>query len=79
VPSANFSRLVPFGPVNRDALNLLRPDRAVVLPSAAANLSVQYVQNWNYWADNLDALTQQFEEWFSTETTSGSPVSGEET
>lgn len=75
VPSANFCRLVPFGPVNRDALSLLRPDRAAVLPSAAANKSVQFVQNWNYWADNREPLTQRFEDWLSTEKPEGSPVS----
>jgi putative spermidine/putrescine transport system substrate-binding protein len=74
VPSANFSRLVPFGPVNREALNLLRPDRAAVLPSSSANKAVQFVQNWNYWADNRDSLTQRFEDWFSAETTTGSPA-----
>lgn len=73
IPSANFCRLVPFGPVNREALTLLRPDRAVVLPSAAANMSVQFVQNWNYWADNREALTQRFEEWFATDIVEGSP------
>jgi putative spermidine/putrescine transport system substrate-binding protein len=67
VSSANFGRLVPFGPVNKDALTLLRPDRAAVLPSAAANKAVQFVQNWNYWADNRDALTSRFENWFLSE------------
>jgi putative spermidine/putrescine transport system substrate-binding protein len=66
VPSANFGRLVPFGPVNKDALSLLRPDRAAVLPSAPANKAVQFVQNWNYWADNRDALTTRFEDWLQT-------------
>jgi putative spermidine/putrescine transport system substrate-binding protein len=74
VPSANFCRLVPFGPVNRDALGLLRPDRAAVLPSSAANKAVQFVQNWNYWADNRESLTQRFEDWLSTEPSDGSPV-----
>jgi putative spermidine/putrescine transport system substrate-binding protein len=63
VPSANFARMVPFGPANRDALDLLRPDRAAVLPTALANRSVQFFQNWNFWADNLDDLTARFEDW----------------
>jgi putative spermidine/putrescine transport system substrate-binding protein len=78
IPSANFCRLVPFGPVNRDALSLLRPDRAVVLPSAAANKAVQFVQNWNYWADNREALTRRFEDWISAGKPKGSPVSEED-
>lgn len=64
VPSANFGRLIPFGPVNKDAYALLRPDRAAVLPSDPANKAIQFVQNWNFWADNRDALTSRFEDWF---------------
>lgn len=63
VPSANFGRLVPFGPVNTEAFPLLHPDRQVVLPSSAVNRSVQFVQNWNWWADNLEAVTLRFTDW----------------
>lgn len=74
VPSANFARLVPYGPVNKDAFNLIRADRVEVLPSAAANKAVQFVQNWNYWADNREALTERFEDWLKTEPVeTGSP------
>jgi putative spermidine/putrescine transport system substrate-binding protein len=66
VPQANFGRLVPFGPVNPDAFKLLHPDRAIILPSSSVNRSVQFVQNWNWWADNLDALTQRFDDWLLT-------------
>lgn len=67
VPSANFGRLVPYGPVNPNAFDLLRPDRAQTLPSSLVNKSVQFVQNWNWWADNLDALTLRFDDWLLTE------------
>lgn len=67
VPSANFGRLVPFGPVNLDSFALLHPERASDLPSSAVNRSVQFVQNWNWWADNLDALTLRFNDWLLTE------------
>lgn len=74
VSSANFARLVPYGPVNKDAFALLRADRAPMLPSAAVNKAVQFVQNWNYWADNREALTERFEDWLLTEPVkSGSP------
>lgn len=63
VPSANFARLVPFGPVNQDALALLRPDRRALLPSADPQRSLQFIENWNYWADNLEGLTEQFNTW----------------
>jgi putative spermidine/putrescine transport system substrate-binding protein len=64
IPSANFSRLVPYGPVNKDAAALLRDDRLRVLPGSAMNKPVQFVQNWNYWTDNRQALVDRFEEWF---------------
>jgi putative spermidine/putrescine transport system substrate-binding protein len=63
VPQANFGRLVPFGPVNPDAFPLLDRERAEILPSSPVNKSVQFVQNWNWWADNLEALTLRFDDW----------------
>jgi len=63
VPTANFSRLQNFGPVNRDAFALLRPDIAKELPNYPEHLGVQFFQNWSYWAENREPLTMQFEEW----------------
>jgi putative spermidine/putrescine transport system substrate-binding protein len=62
-PAANFSRLVPYGPVNLNALALLTPERQAVLPTSPANLAVQFVQNWAWWADNLLDVTARFENW----------------
>jgi putative spermidine/putrescine transport system substrate-binding protein len=74
IPQANFGRLVPFGPVNPHAFQYLRPEIAQTLPSSAVNKSVQFVQNWNWWADNLEALTARFDDWLLTEPESpGSP------
>jgi putative spermidine/putrescine transport system substrate-binding protein len=79
IPNANFARLVPYGPVNPDSLNLLRPDRQAMLPSSAANRAVQFVENWNWWADNKEALTDRFEDWLlhEPEKTEGTPAQGE--
>ncbi len=63
VPSANFSRHQPFGPANKDALALLRPDVVANLPTAPDHLSVQFFENWSYWADNREELIAQFEDW----------------
>ncbi|CAA9549109.1 MAG: hypothetical protein AVDCRST_MAG73-2710 [uncultured Thermomicrobiales bacterium] len=63
VPNANFARLVPFGPVNRDAFALLRPDRLASLPSAPDHLAVQFLENGNFWAENLDRLQERFDDW----------------
>jgi len=63
VPTANYTRLQNFGPVNQNALTLLRSDIVAGLPNAPENLSRQFFQNWAYWAENLESLTAQFEDW----------------
>jgi putative spermidine/putrescine transport system substrate-binding protein len=63
VASANFSRMQPFGPINKDALALLRPDVAAAMPNAPENLAVQFFENWSYWRDQREPLTAQFEDW----------------
>ncbi|CAA9563354.1 MAG: hypothetical protein AVDCRST_MAG87-1756 [uncultured Thermomicrobiales bacterium] len=63
VPAANFSRLQSFGPVNQDALALLRPDIVERLPNAPGRLSVQFFQNWGFWAEFRESLLVQFEDW----------------
>jgi putative spermidine/putrescine transport system substrate-binding protein len=63
VPSANFSLHQPFGPANRNALELIRPDVVENLPTAPKHLEVQFFENWAYWADNRDVLSAQFEDW----------------
>jgi putative spermidine/putrescine transport system substrate-binding protein len=72
VPSANYSRLETFGPVNKDALALLRPDIVAELPNSPDNLPLQFFQNWSYWAENEEFLTAQFEDWLLNPT--GSPT-----
>lgn len=67
VPVANFSQLLPFGPVNREALTLIRPDRLAVLPTAPEHRSKQFIQNWNWWLDNEQALVERFERWLLAE------------
>jgi putative spermidine/putrescine transport system substrate-binding protein len=67
VPQANLARLIPFGPVNTDAFQHLREDRLPYLPSAEPQFSQQFFENWNYWADNREALTDRFLTWLATE------------
>ncbi|MGH2550362.1 MAG: extracellular solute-binding protein [Thermomicrobiales bacterium] len=75
VPSANFSRLVPYGPINLDSLTLLRDDRMPILPNSPANKKVQFVQNWNWWADNVEDLGTRFDEWILNESDEATPRS----
>ena len=63
VPSANFSLLQPFGPANRDAFAMIRPDVQAMLPTAPENIDAQFFENWAYWADNREELVTQFEDW----------------
>lgn len=62
-PSANFSRFQPFGPANKDALELLREDIVESLPTAPQHIDKQFFENWSYWADNGESLVEQFEDW----------------
>lgn len=63
VPTANFSGRQPFGPVNKDALALMRDDIVESLPNSDEHLKVQFFENWSYWRDKREALVARFEEW----------------
>jgi len=63
VTSASFSRIQPFGPVNKDAFPLLRPDVVAGLPNAPQNIGGQFFENWSYWAGQQEDLTAQFNDW----------------
>ena len=63
VPSANYCRLESFGPVNKDAIPLLREDIVESLPNAPGRLEVQFFENWAFWAENVEVVTAQFEDW----------------
>ena len=66
-PAAAFSRLVPYGPANRDAFDLLPPERLAALPNAEPQRREQFLQGWNWWADNRDDLVDRFAEWLLAE------------
>jgi putative spermidine/putrescine transport system substrate-binding protein len=63
VPTANFSRLQPFGPVNQGAFDLLLPEIAESLPNYKAHFDKQFFENWSYWRDHRESLTSRFEDW----------------
>jgi putative spermidine/putrescine transport system substrate-binding protein len=67
IPGANFVRLVPFGPVNRETFPLLIPERAALLPTFESNRAIQFVEGWNWWADNRESLTERFTDWLLQE------------
>lgn len=76
VPQANFSLLVPYGPVNIDSFALIRNDRLATLPSAPGNKPLQFVEDWSYWADHEEELTLAFEDWILSP--DGTPEAEEE-
>lgn len=63
VPQANFCNILPFGPVNPRALPLLPPERLAVIPTADPLRDLQFTENWAYWTDQREVLTERFEEW----------------
>lgn len=63
IPTANFSRLLPYGPVNKDAFQYIRADRLPYLPSAQPQYALQFWEDWNYWNDNFDVLNERFLDW----------------
>lgn len=63
VPTANYSTLENFGPVNKDAIALLREDIVDSLPNAPGRVERQFFENWGFWAEFREPVTEQFESW----------------
>lgn len=74
IPTANFSRIVPYGPVNLDAFDFLRRDRVEILPSAPPNKALQFVEDWEFWAESFEAVSLRFEAWLLDAGEEGTPV-----
>lgn len=64
VPTANFSQLQPFGPVNQDALDILPSSVLAAMPNTPERMAVQFFTNFGYWNERRAQLTEQFEEWW---------------
>ncbi|MGB3900645.1 MAG: ABC transporter substrate-binding protein [Mesorhizobium sp.] len=62
-PSVKIFDQYNGGPANADVLKGLKEGRAAELPSYPANLEKMYVQDSQWWADNLDAVIERFQEW----------------
>mgnify|MGYP001045221680 CR=1 FL=1 len=62
-PSVKIFDQYNGGPANADVLKGLKEGRAAELPSYPANLEKMYVQDSKWWADNLDAVIERFQEW----------------
>lgn len=62
-PSVDIFNQYDGGPANADVLKGLKEGRAPQLPSYPANLDKMYVQDSKWWAENLSAVIERFQEW----------------
>lgn len=63
---ASYSRVIPYGPVNRDALKLLDAKTLAALPSSDENFKKGRLLDLNYWADNSATVVERFNKWLLT-------------
>jgi putative spermidine/putrescine transport system substrate-binding protein len=74
VPQANFCNILPFGPVNARALEFIAPDRIGRCPTSDALRPVQFLENWNYWTDEREGLTERFEAFLTQGRPDATPI-----
>jgi putative spermidine/putrescine transport system substrate-binding protein len=63
--TAAFSSIVPFGPVNRNAFDLLPPEVAFRLPSNPEHKERQFTIDFEWWFRHREAIDERFREWFA--------------
>ena len=74
IPQANFCNILPFGPVNPRALSLLPPERLAVIPTSDGLRDLQFTENWAYWTDQREVLTERFEAWLDRDRSIATPA-----
>jgi putative spermidine/putrescine transport system substrate-binding protein len=62
---AAFSSLVPFGPVNRKAFDLLPDEVGRLLPSYPAWMEQQFTIDFEWWFKHQEPVVARFESWIS--------------
>lgn len=62
---AAFAALVPFGPVNSGAFDLMDPEVARLAPSFPENRKQQFIINFDWWFKHQEAADTQFEDWLA--------------
>ena len=67
---AEFADLITYGPTNSRAFSLVKPERALVLPTAPLLADQQVVQDYDFWAaevrpgfNNQQHATELWEAW----------------
>ncbi|MCX7623356.1 MAG: ABC transporter substrate-binding protein [Thermomicrobium sp.] len=62
---AELSKHIPYSPTNAKAFDLLPADLQARLPSAPAQKEKQLLADASFWLENLDRLTEQFNDWLT--------------
>ena len=60
---ATFAKHIPYGPVNTEAFALLDAERLALLPNSEQNSGTAVFQNFDYWAENGEAIFERFNNW----------------
>lgn len=60
---AKFAKLIPYGPVNKEALPLIAPEVARQLPSFAENKKRMILYNSEWWGPRRDELNERWQQW----------------
>jgi putative spermidine/putrescine transport system substrate-binding protein len=62
---AELSKYIPYSPTNAKAFDLLPEDLKARLPSAPAQKEKQLLADASFWLENLDRLTERFNDWLT--------------
>ncbi len=60
---ADYSREIPYGPVNKEAFALLDDRTKEALPSSPQNYDKGILLDLDYWVDNGQKVSERFNEW----------------
>lgn len=60
---ANFARLIPYGPTNRQAFKTIPADVAARLPSSPEYKAKAFLHNGKWWADNRTKVSERWSQW----------------
>ena len=60
---AAYSEIIPYGPVNQDALKLVKPERLPELASSEQNFKLGVMQDFEWWAKNGADVGRRFNAW----------------
>ena len=62
-PQADWAKSMSYGPLNPKAFDFIDADIAKLLPTYPANFKRQVVSNDEWWATNLDKVSERFNGW----------------